>query len=65
VIAALGLDRDRVYLDNISRYAHCFCSDPFLNLATLRAEGRLAPGHYLLTAVGLGATYAAMVVEKE
>jgi 3-oxoacyl-[acyl-carrier-protein] synthase III len=65
VIAALGLDRDRVYLDNISRYAHCFCSDPFLNLATLRAEGRLTPGHYLLTAVGLGATYAAMVVEKE
>jgi 3-oxoacyl-[acyl-carrier-protein] synthase III len=65
VIAALGLDRDRVYLDNISRYAHCFCSDPFLNLATLRAEGRLARGYYLLTAVGLGATYAAMVVEKE
>jgi hypothetical protein len=31
----------------------------------MRAEGRLGPGHYLLTAVGLGATYAAMVVEKE
>jgi 3-oxoacyl-[acyl-carrier-protein] synthase-3 len=65
VIPALGVTRERVYLDNISRYAHCFCSDPFLNLATMRAEGRLGPGHYLLTAVGLGATYAAMVVEKE
>jgi 3-oxoacyl-[acyl-carrier-protein] synthase-3 len=65
VIPALGVTRERVYLDNISRYAHCFCSDPFLNLATMRAEGRLGRGHYLLTAVGLGATYAAMVVEKE
>jgi 3-oxoacyl-[acyl-carrier-protein] synthase-3 len=65
VIPALGLSRDRVYLDNIGRYAHTFCADPFLNLATLRADGRLRPGHYLLTAVGLGATYAAMAVEKE
>jgi len=54
----------RVYLDNIPRTGHCFCSDPFLNLVSLRDEGRLVPGaRYLLTAVGLGATYAAMVIE--
>jgi 3-oxoacyl-[acyl-carrier-protein] synthase-3 len=63
-IPALGLDRKQVYLDNVERYAHCFCSDPLLNLATLRDEGRLFPGgRYLMTAVGLGATYAAMVFQ--
>lgn len=63
-IAMLGLDRDRVYLDTIPRYSHCCCTDPFLNFVSLRDEGRLRDGGlYLLTAVGLGATYAAMVVE--
>jgi 3-oxoacyl-[acyl-carrier-protein] synthase III len=65
VIRELGLDRELVYLDNIPRYGHCYCADPFLNLVTLRDQGRLvAGGHYLLTAVGLGATYAAMVIEQ-
>lgn len=60
----LGIDRRQVYLDNVERYGHTFCSDPFLNLTTLRATDRLVPGgRYLLTSVGLGATYAAMVVE--
>jgi 3-oxoacyl-[acyl-carrier-protein] synthase III len=64
IIAELGLDRNQVYLDNIPRYGHCFCSDPLLNLVSLRDHGRLVDGgSYLLTAVGLGATYAAMVVE--
>lgn len=64
VMHALGLDRQRVFLDNVPRYGHCFCADPLLNLVTLRDEGRLEPGgYYLLTAVGLGATYAAMVIE--
>lgn len=62
----LGVDRRRVYLENIPRYSHTYCSDPFLNLATLRQSGRMRDGrYYLLTAVGLGATYAAMVIEHE
>ncbi|MBS2532713.1 ketoacyl-ACP synthase III family protein [Catenulispora sp. NF23] len=64
VIKELGVDKQLVYLDNIPRYSHCFCVDPFLNLVTLREQGRLAAGgRYLLTAVGLGATYAAMVID--
>jgi 3-oxoacyl-[acyl-carrier-protein] synthase-3 len=60
----LGFDRSRVYFDNIPRYSHCCCSDPFLNYSCLRREGRLVNGGlYLLTSVGMGATYAAMVVE--
>ncbi|KOV87937.1 3-oxoacyl-[acyl-carrier-protein] synthase III C-terminal domain-containing protein [Nocardia sp. NRRL S-836] len=60
----IGIDRSKAYFGNIPRYSHCCCADPFLNYATLRDEGRLADGGlYLLTSVGLGATYAAMVVE--
>jgi 3-oxoacyl-[acyl-carrier-protein] synthase-3 len=66
IIPELGLGEDRIYLDNVSRYGHCFCSDPFLNLVSLRDEGRLASnGIYLLATVGLGATYAAMVIEGQ
>jgi 3-oxoacyl-[acyl-carrier-protein] synthase-3 len=64
-IAELGLGRERIYLDNIPRYGHCSCADPFLNYTSLREEGRLTEGGiYLLTTVGMGATYAAMVIEQ-
>jgi 3-oxoacyl-[acyl-carrier-protein] synthase-3 len=62
--AKVGLDRNKVFLDNISRYSHTYCSDPFINLATMRDRNLLVPGErYLLTSVGVGATYAAMVLE--
>jgi 3-oxoacyl-[acyl-carrier-protein] synthase-3 len=64
VLERIGLHRDRIYLDNLPRYSHCWCSDPLLNLTSLHDAGRLVKGrHYLLTAVGLGSTYAAMVIE--
>jgi 3-oxoacyl-[acyl-carrier-protein] synthase-3 len=64
IVARLGLDPRRIYLDAIAEYSHCWCSDPLLNLVSLEAAGRLVPGApYLLTSVGLGSTYAAMVVE--
>lgn len=63
VMIEFGFSADRIYLDNVPRYGHCFCSDPFLNLVSLRDEGRLTDeGNYLLATVGLGATYAAMVL---
>lgn len=65
VIECLGIDAATVFLDNIAEYSHCFCSDPFLNYTHLRDRGRLtAGGYYVLTAVGLGATYAAMVLRR-
>jgi 3-oxoacyl-[acyl-carrier-protein] synthase III len=64
IIGQLGLDPKRIYLDTIAKYSHCWCSDPLLNLASLQAEDRLVKGGcYLLTSVGLGSTYSAMVVE--
>ncbi|MEV4847594.1 3-oxoacyl-[acyl-carrier-protein] synthase III C-terminal domain-containing protein [Micromonospora matsumotoense] len=62
--AEVGLDRRRVFLDNIPRYGHCNCSDPFLNLASMRERDLLRSGElYLLTSVGIGSSYAAMVIE--
>ncbi|MET9557255.1 3-oxoacyl-[acyl-carrier-protein] synthase III C-terminal domain-containing protein [Streptomyces sp. NPDC006645] len=63
VVHALGVDRDRVFLDNLPRYGHCFAADSLINFETLRERGRLAPGGYsLLACPGLGASFAAMLL---
>ncbi|MFD7662372.1 3-oxoacyl-[acyl-carrier-protein] synthase III C-terminal domain-containing protein [Streptomyces sp. NPDC059788] len=60
----LELPVERIFLDNIPVTGHCFSADPFINYGTAGQLGRLRPGaRYLLTAVGLGATFSAMVVE--
>ncbi|MER6141481.1 ketoacyl-ACP synthase III family protein [Streptomyces sparsogenes] len=65
VAKELGLPYSQVFLDNLPRLGHANCADPYLNLASLRASGRLAPGdRYVLAAVGLGATFGAAVLER-
>ncbi|WP_433273325.1 3-oxoacyl-[acyl-carrier-protein] synthase III C-terminal domain-containing protein [Actinosynnema sp. CS-041913] len=60
----LGLPNDRFFLDNLSATGHCFCADPFINYQTVTELGLLKPGDkYLMTAAGLGQTFAAMVLE--
>lgn len=60
----IGLPADKIFLDNIGVTGHCFCADSFINYQTARELGRLHPGdRYLMTAVGLGATFSAMVFE--
>jgi len=60
----LGVPTDRVYLDNVPKLGHCFSSDPFINLATARASGRVGPGDLVLMAsAGLGASFAATVIQ--
>lgn len=64
VAKALGIPLQRVYLDALPRFGHLQAGDPFVNLATLRANGGLAPGdRYVLAAVGLGATFGAVVLQ--
>lgn len=64
VCGNLGIPPDRIYLDNIPKYGHCYGSDPFINLSSARAAGRIGAGDIvLLTAAGLGAAFAATVVE--
>lgn len=63
VVPTLGVDRDRVFLDNLPRYGHCFAADSLLNFETLRDRGQLEPGGYsLLACPGLGASFAAMLL---
>jgi 3-oxoacyl-[acyl-carrier-protein] synthase-3 len=63
-IKELGVESDRVFLDNVPRYSHTFSADVFVNYTTLREQGRLtAGGRYVLVSVGLGATFGAMVIE--
>ncbi|GAA2868775.1 3-oxoacyl-ACP synthase [Actinoplanes cyaneus] len=65
VLRLLGIrGADRLYLVNQADIGHCFCSDSFLNHETARLTSRLRRGdHYVMTAVGLGATFSAMVLE--
>ncbi len=66
VAREMGFDRTLVFLDNVQRFGHCYCTDFFLNYTTMRAAGRLTPGGtYLVAAVGLGATFAAMLIRHE
>ncbi|MFJ6050114.1 3-oxoacyl-[acyl-carrier-protein] synthase III C-terminal domain-containing protein [Streptomyces sp. NPDC092307] len=60
----LGVPVERIFLDNIPQTGHCFGADPFINYATVTELGRLDPGdRYLMVSVGLGASFAAMVLE--
>lgn len=62
-IGELGIAKERVFLENIPRYSHCFAADPFVNYTTLRDAGRLTVGrHYLMAGVGAGATFTALVL---
>lgn len=44
-----GFTPDQLYLDNITRVAHCFAADPLINLADRAALGQITEGgHYVL-----------------
>lgn len=56
---SLDFPIQKIYLKNVDKYGHCFCSDPFLNLNSVIEEGLLKKGEYfLMVSVGLGATFA-------
>jgi 3-oxoacyl-[acyl-carrier-protein] synthase III len=63
VLKLLGIPgSERLYLDNQGRLGHCFGADSFISYESAVSTGRIRPGdHYLMTAVGLGATFSAMV----
>lgn len=60
----IGVPYEKVFLDNVGRTGHCFCADPFINHRTATGSGRLRPGDvYVMTSVGLGVTFSAMVFQ--
>lgn len=59
-----GIPDGQVYLENVPRIGHCGGCDPFINLATARDNGDVASGdRVVLAAAGLGAAFAATVIE--
>jgi len=62
--ALTGYPVSRVFLGNVADTGHCFCADSFVNYRSACDLGLLHPGdRYVMTSVGLGATFAAMVFE--
>ncbi|WP_285737662.1 3-oxoacyl-[acyl-carrier-protein] synthase III C-terminal domain-containing protein [Kitasatospora phosalacinea] len=60
----LGLPVERVLLENVPAVGHSFAADAFVNLHTATTRGALRPGDpYLIAAAGIGATFAAMVLQ--
>lgn len=56
--------REKIFLENVPRYGHCFGADPFINLHQLQQQQRLHKGDtVLLISVGLGATYSSLLIE--
>ena len=45
-----GFSPDQLYLDNISRFGHCFAADPLINLVDRVGLGHLKAGSYCLLA---------------
>ena len=59
----LSISLDKIYNKNISKIAHCFGADPFINLLDAESEEVFISGDYIvLVTVGLGATFAAMLL---
>ncbi|GIP63140.1 3-oxoacyl-[acyl-carrier-protein] synthase III C-terminal domain-containing protein [Virgibacillus pantothenticus] len=64
VIDLLNYDKEKVFLDNIPKIGHCFCSDSFINLNDVSKKGLMNKGEYfLLVNVGLGATFSVGVFQ--
>jgi 3-oxoacyl-[acyl-carrier-protein] synthase-3 len=66
VVRKLGMrSPDRLFLDNLPLTGHCFTADSFINRETAEQRGRLRGGdRYVMTSVGLGATFSAMVLAR-
>ncbi|PDP86494.1 3-oxoacyl-ACP synthase [Glycomyces fuscus] len=60
----IGYPASQAFLDNVHQIGHCFCADSFINYRSAVDCGSIEPGdYYLMAAVGLGATFSAMVFQ--
>jgi 3-oxoacyl-[acyl-carrier-protein] synthase-3 len=57
IASALGTSPNKIYLQNLPRYGHCFGADPFVSVLNALEDGTLAIGDtVLLISAGLGGT---------
>lgn len=61
---SVGFPIEKLFLKNIPRTAHCFCTDLITNHAELRTSALSTLGEFhLMAAAGLGGMFGAMVIE--
>lgn len=66
ILAEIDLPKNKVLLENISKYGHCFGADPFINLSTLLQQERVHSGDkILLASVGMGATFSSLLIQAD
>lgn len=59
----LNITRQKIFLENVPRYGHCFGADPYLNLATLIRQKKLSPEtNVMMVSVGMGATFSSLLL---
>ena len=64
VANSLNIPIEKIYLDNVKKYSHCFGADMFINLASIEKEKIIQPGdYYVMATVGLGAVFSAAVFQ--
>lgn len=62
VATILQIPLDKIFLENIKKYSHCFGADIFINYITAKQQNLLQPGdYYVMATVGLGAVFSAAV----
>ncbi|WP_395375212.1 3-oxoacyl-[acyl-carrier-protein] synthase III C-terminal domain-containing protein [Marinicella sp. W31] len=63
-IPVLGIPEERVYLKNISKYAHCFGADILINYFSAINDGAIEKGDVcLLVTVGVGGVFGACIIQ--
>ncbi|MCX7124681.1 MAG: hypothetical protein NTU49_02785 [Gammaproteobacteria bacterium] len=62
ISAALHFPIEKIYLNNIAKFGHTFCSDHVINLQSALSENRLNKGdYYLMVGCGMGFYLSAAV----
>jgi 3-oxoacyl-[acyl-carrier-protein] synthase III len=59
-----GFTPAQLYLDNITRVAHCFAADPLVNLADRAALGQVADGGYYLLASSVPGSRIGVLIQR-
>jgi len=66
VAKVLNISIDKIYLENIPHYSHCFGADIIINYVDVLSKKLIQPGdYYMMATVGLGSIYAAAVFQYE
>ncbi|CDL86204.1 Similarities with 3-oxoacyl-acyl carrier protein synthase III (fragment) [Xenorhabdus cabanillasii JM26] len=60
----IGVNIDKIFLENISETSHCFGADMLINLHSLQIKGTLFPGDkVLLVSAGIGGLFGAYLLK--